>query len=254
MSNASSHSKTHNVLMVWLFIIGLVALVGWGKVASFYFFPSAQETGVTMDINSQTSSAADAAPPADFTSSAVSSSASAADGISVMTALERRHSVASNELAGRKLEAEKITALAWAATGKNRAGSGFVVPMAMGADPYVSIYVADDGGVSRFDWSTNKLVPVATGDVRASLVTQGFAQAAPQLMIFVIEKALLPSANLDFGYTAVGAMSQNVYLLAEELGVQTRYLASINAAQITQKLQLGSDQLPVGAMVLAEGE
>ncbi|MDR1387093.1 MAG: nitroreductase family protein [Propionibacteriaceae bacterium] len=168
----------------------------------------------------------------------------------IIAAIERRNSTLAGDFTDRPVAEDVQAALGWAATGKNRDGTGFVVPLAMGAEPYVSVYLATSTGVSRFDWKTNELVVVSADDVRSVLVTPGYAKQAPCLMLFVIDQDSAPG-GADNGYIAVGAMTQNVYLLADELNVQTRFIASIDHDQFRDQLRLSSTQIPAGAIVMA---
>jgi hypothetical protein len=167
-------------------------------------------------------------------------------------ALERRHSGGQDDFGGAAPDQATEQALAWAATGKNREGTGFVVPLAMHAEPYVSVYLADAVGSRQFSWRTNEFTTVSEGDARAEFVTQGFAKKAPLLMILVMDTSKIPGGEEAFGHMAVGAMTQNVYLLADEAGVEARYVASIDAEAITRVLTLDKTQVPVGAIVLAQ--
>ncbi|MDR0592243.1 MAG: nitroreductase family protein [Bifidobacteriaceae bacterium] len=169
----------------------------------------------------------------------------------VVQALERRNSTKAADFTDQPVDADRLQALFWAATGKNRDGTGFVVPLAMHAEPYVSVYGADEDGVRQFDWRQNGFISVSGADVRAALATQDFARQAPHLMLFVINTADIPSKNTDWGYVAVGAMTQNVYLLADDLNVQARFIAGIDPDAARAELGLTDGQVPVGAIVLA---
>jgi hypothetical protein len=233
MFNEGVKVKRMSSAVIFSLIMTVVALVGWGVASKLYFSWTPKEAvGVRDKLEEEVEMVASSS--------------------GVLQAIERRNSVIGSELTGKKLAEEKVKVLAWAATGKNRNGTGFVVPLAMGVDPYVSIFVVDEKNGRKFNWQTNELEEVAMGDMRAKLVTQSFAKTAPQIMIFVIEQDKLPGGNLNWGYVAVGAMSEHVYLLADELNVQTRYLASISEQGVRENLKLGEGQLPVGAMVLAE--
>jgi hypothetical protein len=58
---------------------------------------------------------------------------------------------------------------------------------------------------------------------------------------------------MDWAWHAIGAMSEHQYLLADELGIQARYMASINAVEVAALLGLDtSKNLPAGVMVMAQ--
>ena len=78
-------------------------------------------------------------------------------------------------------------------------------------------------------------------------VTQDFAKSAPCILVFVSKGTM----NVDnYNYIATGAMSQNVYLAAEALGLKTRFLASFNKVNIEAALMLGPIMKITGVMVV----
>ncbi|MBQ6436095.1 nitroreductase family protein [bacterium] len=175
----------------------------------------------------------------------------------LMPALQNRASTARADFTREAVSEEDLLKLAWAATGKNRDGnSGYTVPLAMGSDPYVDVYLYDQNGIRRYDYDNNGFVDVSSTDARADIMMMSEIADIPQMMVFVINPDKLPGGNPDttYGYVAVGAMTQNVYLLAEQLGVQRRYIASIKADGIKTSAGLADNQIPVAAVILARGE
>ncbi|MDR1394103.1 MAG: nitroreductase family protein [Bifidobacteriaceae bacterium] len=218
-------------LVVALVVVLMVAAVGWAGVIWLNYSRPARpaiDTRAELELK----------PVLTDTESAI------------IEALERRNSALAGDFTDKPVTDPAQLALAWAATGLNRGGSGFVVPLAMHAEPYVSVYLATAAGVSRYDWATNKLVSLTEADVRSNLVTQGYAKQAPCLMLLVIDQDKV-KGNTNNGYIAVGAMTQNVYLLADELNIQARYVESIEADQWRDPLNLTASQIPVGGIVLA---
>jgi len=68
----------------------------------------------------------------------------------LIRAFERRSSAVRSGFTGNEVSEDALQLLGWAATGKNRDGTGFVVPLAMGAEPYITLYLAQEGGIRRF--------------------------------------------------------------------------------------------------------
>lgn len=212
-----------NILLV---VLALAALTGWVAYAR-------KRTDV---------------PVINLTDNTASASAS------IMQALQVRSSTLRPDFTTDPLTENELLALSWAASGKNRDGHGYTIPLALASDPYVDVYIFDANGTRRYDWEANTLAPVTDTDARQQIVKMGELATIPDMMVFVIDPDKLPVINPDesYGYIAVGAMSQNVYLLAAELGIQRRYIASIDADAIKSTLSLDENDIPVGAIMLAK--
>ncbi|HBU12820.1 MAG TPA: hypothetical protein DEB31_08905 [Clostridiales bacterium] len=168
----------------------------------------------------------------------------------LLQAIERRNSTARGSFTGGEISEDALQLLGWAATGKNREGTGFVVPLAMGSEPYVSLYLADASGVRRFSWESNEFVSVSGNDIRNS-INQG--QNASAAWIYVIDKDNVPRGNLDFAWHTIGTMSEHQYLLADELNIQTRFMADIDAGEVAALLGLDvNTNIPAGVMIMAQ--
>jgi hypothetical protein len=221
---------------VFLIIFLVLAIAGWGAFMGQKV--KLQEMGVAL-------------------ATAQSQVAPANEGIATLTTslqdvLERRASAKSGDFTSTPVNEDELALLLWATVGKNRGGMGYVTPMAMGVPPYVDVYVADAIALSLYDGETNTLKVVKAVDFRSRLATQDFVRQAPQILVFVINQAKLPSPEGNFGEIAVGAMTQNVYLLATELGLKVRYIASIDEAGIREHLPLNEGDRPVAVMPLAK--
>ena len=172
-------------------------------------------------------------------------------GTPVLAAIEKRASAAHDGFPSGDISPGTLGTLLWAATGLNRGGRGWTIPTAMGRDPYVSVYVATEKGAYLYDWKFDTLKEVSKDDIRASIARQDFAKKAPMSLIFVIDSDALDRAQ-QFGYVAVGAMAQNVYLAAGELGVGTRYVAGIVPEAVSAGLRLREGDVPVAIMPIGQ--
>lgn len=171
-------------------------------------------------------------------------------GPGVFTALKARASAPGSSFPGKALSQEELSTVLWAATGLNRSDK-WTVPMAMGAKPYCKVYVADEKGAYLYDWENNLLRQITDKNIKGDVGKQEFVKNAPQMLLFVIDG----KANLNqesFGYVAVGAMTQNVYLAAAGLNAGTRYIASIDADKMRQHLKLDAKDIPVCVMALGK--
>lgn len=169
---------------------------------------------------------------------------------------ERSSGTRSAFPAGAVSRAELSTIL-WAASGRNRDDKGWTVPMANGRDPYVNIYVLSAQGAYRYDGKAHALVALAKGDVRNRISPDGFAAGAPYLLMFAADGAAVkeiggnePARSL--AYTAAGAMSQNIYLAAGDLGIATRYMMTVNRDGAEKALRIASDDFPICVMPLGK--
>lgn len=172
----------------------------------------------------------------------------------LLNLIERRHSTPRGEFTGAEISDDALQLLGWAATGKNRDGSGFVVPLAMGAEPYVTVYLAQSDGVSRFSWESNDFERVIDDDIRTEIQssTTGVGEAASAIWIYVIETDSIPQNNIYWAWQAIGAMSQQQYLLADALDVQTRFIGNFNDSAVVELLGLNSStSVPAALMIMA---
>lgn len=169
-------------------------------------------------------------------------------GPSVLEAIANRSSAEQKDFLNEPPTLKELATVLWAATGKNREPKGWTVPMAMGREPYVSVYVLMKSGGYLYNWEKNALIEVSVGkNLQRRAVTQDFAKTAPCVLVFV-DRGMI---NVDsYGEIATGAMSQNVYLAAEALGLKTRFIASFNRGAIEEALNLGPIMRVIGVMVL----
>ena len=120
------------------------------------------------------------------------------------------------------------------------------MPMAMGMEPYVKIYVARADGTFLYDWRAHALKEVSKEDIRGRIGKQDFVAKAPCTLIFVSDSAALSKKFKDddgeeFAAVAAGAMTQNVYLASGALGIGTRYIRSARDDEIERILSLPDD-------------
>jgi hypothetical protein len=172
-------------------------------------------------------------------------------GAGMFDMLKNRASALSGSFPAGAVSMEELSTLLWAASGLNRPEKGWTVPMAMGREPYCKVYAAGEQGVFLYDWKDNVLREITKGDVRGELGSQGFIANVPYILIFVTDGEALESfgaRGAGWGYVAVGAMTQNVYLAAEALSIGVRYMASMNPDAVRGHLKLADSDTPVCIM------
>lgn len=178
-------------------------------------------------------------------------------GPSVLAAIESRSSAPGGTFPATPLSDDDLSTILWAASGKSRNGKGWTVPTAMQHDPYCDIYLATSAGVFLYLPGEHALKEVSKANIKEAIAMQGFAQQAPQVLIFVGKgEALSAFSGADkqtgFANVLVGAMTQNIYLAAEALGVGVRYVASLNHNAVVEELKLGKNDLPIAIMPLGK--
>lgn len=171
-----------------------------------------------------------------------------AGGAGVFDMLKNRASALAGSYPTGSVSMEELSTILWAASGLNRPGRGWTVPMAMGREPYCKVYAVGENGAFLYDWKDNLLREVANGDVRGDIGNQSFVAKAPYILVFVIDG----KAAGEWGQVAVGAMTQNVYLAAEALDIGTRYMASLKADAVREHLKLTEGDIPVCIMPIGK--
>lgn len=164
-------------------------------------------------------------------------------GKGVFAAINSRASAKGDMFPTNPVSMQDLSTLLWAASGRNREGKGWSVPVAMGRDPYSTVYVAKSDGVFRYDGKNHSLVEISKENIMPGITRQGFAAKAPVVLIFVIDGGKVaefgdPVRRASFGYLLIGSMTENVYLAAESLNIGVRYMATLNEDFLRAKLGL----------------
>ncbi|MDR2568981.1 MAG: nitroreductase family protein [Oscillospiraceae bacterium] len=170
--------------------------------------------------------------------------------LGLLQAIERRNSTPRGDFTGNDISEDAIQMLGWEANDKNREGTGFVIPLAMGVEPYVSLYLAQESGVRRFNWESNSFELVIDDDIRFQINS---GQNAFAIWIYIIDIENVPRGSMDWAWHAIGAMSQHQYLVADALDIQARFMASIDADEVAALLGLDADKnIPAGVMAMSQ--
>lgn len=164
-------------------------------------------------------------------------------GMSVMTALEKRHSI--REYANKKLELQDLSDLCWAAVGVNRPETGKrTAPTAMNRQE-IDVYVCLPEGAYLYDAKAHELKPVAKGDFRPAVAGgQDFVKSAPVCLVIVADlekfngEVLMPAVD-------AGIVSQNISLFCAGCNLVTVPRASMDQAQLKSALKLREGQRPL---------
>ncbi len=178
-------------------------------------------------------------------------------GMSLFEALKKRSSAAGGDFSLAEVTREELSTVLWAASGLNREGKGWTVPMSRGAPPYCRIYVAANEGVFLYDWKGHSLEPVSGENIKAKIGRQAFVKKAFFSLVFVSDGEALAqfkddALSREFAQVAVGAMTQNTYLACAALRIGTRYIHAVNRDEIVRALKLPQGDVPIALMLLGK--
>ncbi|HPC96642.1 MAG TPA: nitroreductase family protein [Sedimentisphaerales bacterium] len=147
-------------------------------------------------------------------------------GRSVLAALQARRT--NRDISDRKLPAQMLSNLLWAAFGVNRSSGSFgkpgrTAPSASNSQE-IDLYVALPEGVYLYDGLNHRLNPVVAGDFRARSGRRA-AATAPVNIFYVVDLSRYdtgpnqpdrrigdPEVQKSYYYCATGLIAQNVYL------------------------------------------
>lgn len=168
-------------------------------------------------------------------------------GASLYSVIEARRSCPQQNFSDKELTNDELGQIIWAMSGRT-GEKGFAIPLAMGEPPYVKLYVITKKQAYLYDWQKHSLTDVVSDNrLLKRSVTQDFAKTAPVIIIFVSNEQ---AHRKDYANMAVGAMTQNAYLVARNMGIATRFVASINKNQIEAGLMLSPLANIHGALLL----
>jgi hypothetical protein len=178
-------------------------------------------------------------------------------GEGIFSLLERRASGARGDFPGGEITNDELSVILWAASGLNRGGKGWTTPMAGGRPPYVKIYAVTPGGAFLYDWKEHFLSEVTGENVLDEITGDAFVREAPCVLVFVSNTGDLGNmsrlnAGNTLAYIASGAMTQNVYLAADALGISGRYMISMNTDGVKRALKLEGSDSPLCIMPLGK--
>jgi hypothetical protein len=178
-------------------------------------------------------------------------------GDGIFALLEKRASGSRGDFPAGAISREELSTILWAGSGLNRNGKGWTVPMAMGKPPYVNIFAVTSEGAFLYDWKNHALVTVNENNILPDITGDAFVKASPVVLVFVSdpEGTGAPTgmnAGNAFAFIASGAMTQNIYLAADSLGISGRYMVGMNTDAVKKELKLKDGEIPLCIMPLAK--
>ncbi len=177
-------------------------------------------------------------------------------GPGLFDAVNQRGSALSRGFPAGKPTWNDFSTILWAASGLNRDGGKWTVPMAIGKPPYCKLYLVVDEGAFLYDWKDHVLKQVSAENLKAAIPTQDFAKTAPACLYLVTDgealAALPPPIAGEVGLLLVGSMSQNIYLAADAVGVGARLIYSIDRKAAAENFKLNPSDVAICTMVLGK--
>ncbi len=177
-------------------------------------------------------------------------------GPALMNAIDARASASGSAFPSGQVSNQALSNILWAASGHNRDGRLWTVPMAMGRAPYCKIYVLTKNGASLYRWRDHSLETVNPADLNSVIPAQAFAQRAPINLIVVTDGKELAAMGSPYGQEMgillAGAMSQNIYLASQTDNVGARLIYSINRDAAKRELRLAATDEPLFSIVLGK--
>ena len=166
-------------------------------------------------------------------------------------ALMQRRSGRSYD-ASRPLTDVQLSTLLWAACGVSDKQSGKITaPSAVNMQD-IRVYVCTPTGVCLYNARENRLEKVSDDNLMAALADrQDFAKDAPVNLLLVSWQEDRPRKSEKWGKVDSGYVSQNIYLAATAMGLQTVARGTMDEAAVRKALNLPTDVLvllnhPVG--------
>ena len=165
-------------------------------------------------------------------------------GLPLMQALKLR--ATSRAFASDPLPPQTLANLLWAADGVNRPQEGKRTAPSAHNWQEIDVVVLTATGAYVYDAAGNRLVPLASGDLRALGGVQDFVKDAPVTLVFVADTARMKGvAAADaqpLAYADAAFVSQNVYLFCASSGLATGVRAMVDRAALAGALKLRDSQ------------
>jgi SagB-type dehydrogenase family enzyme len=158
----------------------------------------------------------------------------------LMQALKQRQT--ARDFSVKKLPAQVLSDLLWAAFGINRPDSGKRTAPSARNWLEMEIYVIMEDGAYLYDPFANILRNIARGDLRKLSGTQDFVAKAPLNLVYVADttkmKGATPEDQSLYAGADTGFISQNVYLFCASEGLATVVRGSVDRKALAAALKL----------------
>ncbi|MGD0675801.1 MAG: nitroreductase family protein [Polyangiaceae bacterium] len=180
-------------------------------------------------------------------------------GRSFLESLRRRQTIRA--ISDKRLSAQTLSNLLWAACGVNRSkgpfGSLGITAASASNSQEIDLFVALKGGVYLYEARHHRLLPVHASDLRAMAISPGqknVAMNAPVQLIYVVDIERLihtqgfqepglqdPDVQKSYYYVDTGLIAGNVYLFAASQGLAA-WFHNCDRAGLSNELKLRPGQ------------
>ncbi|WP_159589684.1 nitroreductase family protein [Chelativorans xinjiangense] len=174
-------------------------------------------------------------------------------GMGLLDALSERRS--TRLYSDRTIDDDILSTLLWCAFGVNRPESGYRTAPSWRSSMETDIYVADAGGVRKFDPVTQSAKSVLAQDIRGKASPQPFIGTAPTVLVYVADRFRMYEASeeeqIQSAHVDAAIIAQNVYLYCASVGLGTCLVGGADKSGLAQILDLPESQIvtfvqPVG--------
>jgi hypothetical protein len=180
--------------------------------------------------------------------------------VDLMEAYRLRKS--TKEFSEKEVSIKELSTILWSANGINREDGKRTAP-ALFEMEVIRIYVLSNSGIYLYDATQNTLLSRSTKDAKKDVGSKrGGAEGietASLVLLLTGDPSMIPDflprdMRLNAAYATVGTIGQNVYLIANALGLRTRLVGALSVERVRGCLKLSKDEIPLYIMPLGYGK
>ena len=168
----------------------------------------------------------------------------------------------TEEFSEKEVSIKELSTILWSANGINREDGKRTAPALFGME-VIRIYVLSNSGIYLYDATQNTLLSRSTKDAKKDVGSKrGGAEGtetASLVLLLTGDPSMIPDflsrdMRLNAAYATAGTIGQNVYLIANALGLRTRLVGALSVEGIRSCLKLSKDEIPLYIMPLGYGK
>jgi len=159
----------------------------------------------------------------------------------------------------RPVSDEALAAILWAANGLNRPDGKRTAPSAFGLQ-YMKLYVVASDGAFLYEPASHALHAITPENLLSKVGLAAAMAEATKVILVAVDKVALTGAEQvrnvteakrkEYTDVTAGAIAENIYLMANALGLGTCFVSSCKADVIRKSLKLGESEEPLYLMPL----
>jgi nitroreductase len=180
--------------------------------------------------------------------------------VDLMKAFELRKS--TEEFSVKEVSIKELSTILWSANGINREDGKRTAPALFGME-VIRIYVFSNSGIYLYNATQNTLLARSTNNAKKDVGSKrGGAEGtetASLVLLLTGDPSMIPDfmsrdMRLNAAYASAGTIGQNVYLIANALGLRTRLVGALSVEGVRGCLKLSEDEIPLYIMPLGYGK